>query len=203
MSPGEIARSLARFAAATLYEAMGKSGAVLPPIRPILPRSRLAGIAYTVRVLPAETAAVIRALDEAPPGAVLVIDTGDSGVASVWGGTSSLAASLRGLGGCVTNGYVRDVDEIIDIGFPVYAGGVAVTGTLKNHLGWNSLPVAIGGVPVRPGDYVIGDSDGVVVVPQEDGERTIAAAEAQRAKEDARDARIRAGESMAVVVGLR
>ncbi len=199
----EIAATLAGYPTATIYEALGKAGAMLPAIRPLLRRSRLAGIAYTIRILPAETAAVLRAIDEAPAGAVLVIDAGDTGVSSVWGGTSSLASAIRGLRGCVTNGYARDLDEMIDLCVPVYAAGVAVTGTLKNHPGWTNIPVAVGGVVVHPGDFVIGDSDGVVIVPQDEGERAIAASQKQLEKEQARDARVRAGEPLASILSLR
>lgn len=203
MRPEEIARQLGTFAAATLYEAAGKSGAMSADIRPMIARSRMAGIAFTVRTLGAETAAVLRAIDAAPPGAVLVIDTGSVGTAPVWGGTSSLASKLRGLAGCVTNGCVRDVDEIIELGMPVYAAAVSVIGTLKNHPGWHNAPITLGGVAVQPGDYVVGDSDGVVVVPAAQALRLIDAATVQKQKEQERDARIRAGESIAAVVGLR
>lgn len=203
MQTAAIARELGTFAAATLYEACGKSGGMTAAIRPMVPGARLAGVAFTIRTLGAETAAVLRAIESAPPGAVLMIDTGSVGHAPVWGGTSSLASKLRGLAGCVTNGCVRDVDEVVATGFPVYAAAVSVVGTLKNHPGWQDVPIALGGVAVHPGDYVVGDADGVVVIPAADGLRAIEAATAQRDKEEARDARIRAGEPITVVVGLR
>lgn len=203
MEMQELVRSLAALPAATLYEAMGKIGAIHHRIRPVCPGSRLAGVAYTVRILPAETSAVLRAVEEAPAGSVLVIDTGGDGEASVWGGTSSLAASVRGLAGCVTNGLVRDVDEIVEIGLPVYSPGATVTGTLKNHPGWVGVPVCVGGQVVRPGDYIVGDSDGVVVVARELAQDALSAGLKQRAKEEARDARIKAGEPLTLVLGLR
>jgi len=194
---------LGSFPAATLYEALGKCGGMSPDIRAMLPRPRLCGPAYTVRILGCETAAVLWAVEQAPRGSVLVIDTGDSGISPVWGGTSTLASSLRGLAGVVTNGLVRDLDEIQALGFPVYATGVCVQGTLKNHPGWTGEPVSVGGVIVRAGDIVVGDSDGVVVVPVERVDEALVKARQQRAKEEARDARIRAGEPISVVVGLR
>ncbi|MFN0303205.1 MAG: RraA family protein, partial [Burkholderiales bacterium] len=100
-------------------------------------------------------------------------------------------------------GCVRDVDGIIDVGLPVYAAGVCVIGTLKNHSGWYGVPITIGGVTIHPGDYVIGDADGVMVVPAAMGEKAIALASVQHEKEEARDARVRAGESILQVVGLR
>lgn len=205
-TPPVSAQSLAElsgFPAATLYEALGKCGGMGPDIRAMLPRPRLCGPAYTIRILGCETAAVLWAVEQAPVGSVLVIDTGDSGISPVWGGTSTLASSLRGLAGVVTNGLVRDLDEIQALGFPVYATGVSVLGTLKNHAGWPGEPVTVGGVIVRAGDLVVGDSDGVVVVPAERVDEVLIKARQQRAKEEARDARIRAGEPISVVVGLR
>lgn len=199
---GVVAQAMGGFSTATLYEALGKSGAMAAEIRCMLPGTRLCGVAYTVRTLGAETAAVLTAIDDAAPGAVLVIDTGTVGVSPTWGGTSSIASSLRGLAGMVTNGVVRDLDEMIETGLPVYATGRSPIGTLKNHPGWRQVPVSVGGVLVNPGDFVIGDGDGVVVVPAALGEQALERAEAQRRKETERDARIRAGERITAVVGL-
>jgi regulator of RNase E activity RraA len=155
-----------------------------------------------VRILNAETLAVLRAIDDAPRGSVVVIDCGSVGTCSVWGGTSSLASKTRGIAGCVTNGNVRDIEEVRELGFPVFAPGVCVTGTLKNHPGWTGIEISVGGVCVRPGDFIIGDEDGVVVVPSAIGDRVLALAAEQQKKEQERDARIRAGESLAAVLNL-
>lgn len=203
MEMQELVRALSALPAATLYEGMGKAGAIHHHIRPMCPGSRLAGVAYTVRILPGETLAVLRAVEEAPPGSVLVIDTGGDGESAVWGGTSSLASRVRGLAGCVTNGLVRDLDEIVEVGVPIYAAGVTVTGTLKSHPGWLGQPVCVGGQVVRAGDFLIGDADGVVVVPRETAQEALAGGLKQRAKEESRDARIKAGEALTLVLGLR
>ena len=198
-----IARALGEYPAATLYEALGKSGGMSAAIRSIVPRARLAGVAYTIRLLGAETLALLTAIEEAPAGAVLVIDTGSEGTAPTWGGTSSLAAKVRGLAGAVTNGLVRDIEEVIEIGVPIYATGACVIGTQKNHPGWRGIPVTLGGVVVHPGDFVIGDADGVVVVPAARADEALERAAVQRAKETARDERILRGEPLTVVLGLR
>ncbi len=199
----ELVRALSALPAATLYEGMGKVGAIHHKIRPLSTGFRLACIAYTIRILPGETLAVLRAIEEAPVGSVLVIDTSGDGESAVWGGTSSLAAKVRGLAGCVTNGLVRDLDDLIGIGVPIYAAGVTVTGTLKEHPGWVGIPVSIGGQVVRPGDLLIGDADGVVVIAQDLAQDALAAALKQRTKEESRDARIKAGEPLTRVLGLR
>ncbi len=202
MKDAETATALGRFPAATLYEAAGKAGGLGAEIQCLVPGTRLAGIAYTVRILQSETLAVLRAIDEAPPGAVIVIDCGSVGTCSVWGGTSSLASKQRGLAGCVTNGNIRDIDEVRELGMPVYGAGVGVTGTLKNHPGWTGIAVSVGGVSIRPGDYVVGDSDGVVAIAAAIGEQVLAAAAEQLNKEQERDRRIRSGESLAAVLNL-
>ena len=181
MTPSEIAETLVRYPTATIYEAAGKRGDLSPDIRPIVPGLRFAGIAYTIRTFPSDTTAVIRALDAAPSGSALVIDAGGTDRAAVWGGTASLVSRRRGLVACVTNGCVRDVDDLHSSGIPVYAAGIAPRGTVKNHEGWRGIAVSVGGVTVAPGDFVIGDRDGVVVVPAAEGEAICERAREQRA----------------------
>lgn len=202
MSQISLADALGEFPTATLYEAAGKRGDMAASIRPVVPGTRLAGIALTIRVWPGDTLAVLRAIDRAPAGSVFVIDAGESGSAAVWGGTASKASVVRGIRGCVTNGCVRDVDEMVALGFPVYARGISPRGTLKNHPGWTGVPVSVGGVTVHPGDFVVGDTDGIVVVAASEGEEVLARARAQRAKEADRDARVQAGEPLAKILAL-
>ena len=116
MTPTEVAKKLGQYPTATIYEAAGKVGDMEPSIRPIVPGVHFSGIAYTVKTFPSDTTAVIRALDEAPSGSVLVIDAGGTDRAAVWGGPSSLTCSIRGLVGCVTNGCVRDTEDMIKTG---------------------------------------------------------------------------------------
>ena len=202
MTPQQIAEALGRYPTATLYEAAGKRGDMSPDIRPVVPGVPFSGIAYTVRTFPSDSTGVIRALDDAPAGSVLVVDAGGTERAAVWGGTSSLACRLRGLVGCVTNGCVRDVDDLRSVGIAVYAAGIAPRGTLKNHEGWLGIPVSVGGVVVSPGDYLVGDADGVVVIPSADAEQVRDRARVQREAEASRDARLRNGESLASILGL-
>ena len=202
MTPRQIVETLGRYPTATIYEAAGKRGDMSPDIRPVVPGVGLSGIAYTVKTFPSDSTGVVRALDDAAPGSVLVIDAGGTDRGAVWGGTSSLVCSLRGLAGCVTNGCVRDVDDLAAAGIAVYASGVAARGTLKNHEGWRGVPVSVGGVAVAPGDYVVGDGDGIVVVPQAEGAAVCERARAQRRLESERDARVREGEKLASVLGL-
>ena len=202
MSQINLADALGQFPTATLYESAGKRGDMAPTIRPVVPSVKLVGFALTIRVWPGDTLGVLRAIDRAPAGSVIVIDAGEADRAAVWGGTSSKASIVRGIRGCVTNGCVRDIDEIVTLGFPVYAGGISPRGTLKNHPGWSGVPIAVGGVAVNPCDFVIGDSDGIVVIAAGDAEQVLVRAQAQRARELDRDARVQAGEPLTSILDL-
>ena len=115
---------------------------------------------------------------------------------------SSTAAKLRGLAGCVTNGGVRDFAELVEIGFPVFAAGVGIRGNVKQHPGWTGIPVSVGGVTVKPGDILVGDTDGVVVVPLERAEQICSKAAKQHAKENEIMQRIRSGERLTQIFGI-
>ena len=202
MNHKTLAHPLSGFPTSTIYEAAGKLGDMEPTIRPIVQGARIAGPAFSVKCFVGDNRPVLRAIDLAQPGDVLVIDVGGTERATAWGGTSSLAAQLRGLGGCVTNGAVRDLNELTRIGFPVFAMGVSVRGTVKFHPGWIGIPVSVGGVAVRPSDWVFGDADGIVVVPFERAGEVFEKATAQRLKEEEIEQRLRAGESVTHIFGI-
>jgi 4-hydroxy-4-methyl-2-oxoglutarate aldolase len=203
MQPSEKAVTILKsMPAAIVYEAAGKTGDMDPAIRALLPGLHMAGPAFTLRTQPGDNLGVFLAIEEAPQGSVLVIDGGGTLRVTIWGGTSTAAAKQKGLAGCVTNAGVRDLDEIIQTRFPVFAPGVTVRGTVKNHRGWTGVPVCVGDVAVAPGDFVVADSDGVVVVPAGRVEEVAAAAVEQRRKEEEWDRRIRNGESGKTVMGL-
>ena len=196
MKNDKILKLLSRLPAATIYEASGKHGDMSPAIRQMVPGARLFGPAFTVRCLPGDFAAVLRAIDHAKRGDVLVIDAGGSERVTALGGTSSLAARTKGLAGAVVNAACRDLDEIRDMKFPVYALGASVRGTLRNHPGWLQVPVSVGGTVVSPGDLVVGDADGVVVVARGRLAQTAKKAAAQKKLEVARDRAVRGGASL-------
>ena len=199
----EIADALGRLGTSTVYEAVGKIGEMGPAIRQIVPGTRFAGVAVTLRIWPGDTLGVLLAIDHAPPGAVLVIDAGGTDRVAVWGGTSSVASVARGIRACVTNGSARDIDEIVDLKFPVYAAGISPRGTMKNHPGWHGIPVSVGDCVVSTGDIVIGDSDGVLVVPSDRIGDILAKATLQDQKQRERDARAKTGEPLASILGLK
>ena len=188
---------------ATIYETMGQRGDMDPVIKPVVAGIRLAGTAFTVKCPIGDYTAVVRAIDAAKPGDVLVIDGGDSVRCTIMGGTTARAAKKRSLAGFVTNVATRDVDEIRELGIAVFAAGVSVRGVQMTHPGWIQIPVSVGGVVVNPGDWIVGDSDGVVVVPGAEAEEVFKRAfERKNVAERDRDERLERGESLSSVKGL-
>jgi 4-hydroxy-4-methyl-2-oxoglutarate aldolase len=198
----ELLHQLASLPASTICEANEGLGALAPTIRSIRPGMRVAGPAFTVKIFPGDNLAVLHANGLAQPGDVLVIDAGRTDdTMVVWGASSTIAAQMRGIAGVVTNGAVRDLDEMIKVGLPIFAAGVCLRANAKNHPGWLNIPVTVGDVVIAPGDFVIGDSDGVVVVQKDRLFEVLRKALVQREAEKERDRRIRSGESIQTAMG--
>ena len=150
---------------ATVHEAAGRTGALSHAIKPIASGMKLSGPAFPLSLRPGDNLALHEALYQAPAGSVLVVDAYDYLEAGPFGEIMAIAAKTRGIAGLVTSGSVRDRDAIAALGFPVYSKGICVKGTDKHVPARLGHAVVIDGVEIRPGDWVLGDSDGVVVVP--------------------------------------
>lgn len=179
--------------AATLYEAAGSAGrACEPPLRAVWPGARVAGPAFTVAGLGGDNLALHQAVASAPAGSVLVADV-QRAAHGHWGEILAVAAQRHGIAGLVIDGGVRDVAEQADLGFPVFASLITVVGATKEHPGRFDVPVRVGGVVVAAGDLVVGDADGVIVIPAEEVEQTLARADARVAAEQSALDAIRSG----------
>lgn len=196
-----IVSILAGIPTATIYECAGKLGDVEPNIRPIVEGIRIAGRAFTIKTMPGDNLVIFKAIEQAPPGSVLVIDGGGTDRATIWGGTSTIACVAKNIAGCVTNAAVRDVAQIRALRFPVYAAGINVRGTVKIHPGWIQIPISLGGTPVNPGDIVIGDEDGIVIVAADCAQEVAEKALKKQASDQAREERLARGESIKSVLG--
>ncbi|NKB50248.1 MAG: 4-hydroxy-4-methyl-2-oxoglutarate aldolase [Alphaproteobacteria bacterium] len=183
-SAAELAAA-ASISASTIHEAAGKIGALPAPIKPLDPKITVCGPAFTVRGAPGDNLWLHHALDQARPGDVLVVNVGGHYEAGYWGEVMTVSAQARGLAGLVINGCVRDGQAMVDLGFPVFARGTCMRGTEKDHnfKGDLAQPLPMGDVLVNPGDLVIGDGDGVVVIPREQVGDAIAASNARDARE--------------------
>lgn len=149
---------------ATLSDAMGRHGAMSSQIRPIYENIRMVGSALTVLCFPGDNVMTHKALQMVEPGDVLMVDDGDYDT-GCFGHKSALHARSKGGTGIVVSGSVRDVAMLRRDRFPTFARGVSPRAPQKNTPGSINVPVHIGGIVIHPGDIVVGDDDGVVVVP--------------------------------------
>jgi 4-hydroxy-4-methyl-2-oxoglutarate aldolase len=154
---------------ATLHEAGGKIGVIPPAIKPMHPSFAICGPAFTVHSPAGDNLWLHRAIAAAQPGDVLVVYVEGVYDHGYWGEIMSTAAVANKLGGLIIDGCVRDGAILPKVGFPVFARGLCIRGTGKNFeaRGWINSPIVIGDVTVHPGDLVVGDTDGVCVVPRE------------------------------------
>ncbi|MEO7786795.1 MAG: 4-carboxy-4-hydroxy-2-oxoadipate aldolase/oxaloacetate decarboxylase [Sphingomicrobium sp.] len=194
-SAGQLAEA-SRLGAATLHEAAGRIGALPSAIKPVAPDMRLAGPAFTVHIPAGDNLWIHRALYEAAPGDILVVSTSGGIEWGYWGDILNTAAIAQKLGGLVIDGGVRDVAGLATMGFPVFSNGVCINGTIKGFeaTAWIRQPIRIGNVVVRHGDLVVGDRDGVVVLPAAVVPAALVAGATREADEAAKIARIQAGE---------
>lgn len=183
MATSEQINQLRDLGAATVYEAQGAKGALDHGVKPIDPSVKLAGPAYTVDCRPADNLMLHYAVQKARPGDVLVVDAKAFMEAGPWGDVLTIQAMKVGIAGLVINGCVRDASLIIELGFPVFCRGLSIKGTGKNQPGKVGVPVLIGDVQINPGDIVVGDRDGIVVVPEAEVGSAIATSLAREAKE--------------------
>jgi 4-hydroxy-4-methyl-2-oxoglutarate aldolase len=183
-----LTQSFAGLGVATVYEAAGRIGSVDPAIKPLAPGIRILGPAFTVLCHPQDNLMLHKALQLAQPGDVLVTSTGGHCNAGYWGGLMATSAMARGIAGLAIDGCVRDSAEIIEMGFPVFSRGTCIRGTTKGVLGKINHPMLFGEVIVQPGDLILGDDDGMVVIPQTEIQRVLEAArrrvEAEKVKGD-------------------
>lgn len=168
---------------ATVYEAQGATGALDSGVKPLDPGSRLAGPAFTVDMRPADNLMLHYALLHAQPGDVLVVDAKGFLEAGPWGDVLTAQAMKLGLAGMVIHGAVRDSTAIVEAGFPVFCRGLSIKGTGKHQPGRIQVPVTVGDVVIHPGDIVVGDRDGVVIVSAERAQQVLDLALSREQKE--------------------
>ena len=187
---------------ATIYEAQGAKGALDSGIKPIDPGMSLAGPAFTVDTRPADNLMLHYALLKAKPGDVLVVDAKAFMEAGPWGDVMTQQALQIGLAGLVINGAVRDAATIVEMGFPVFCRGLSIKSTGKNQRGQVNVPVCIGDVQINPGDIIVGDRDGLVIVRQDEVDEAIRNSLARIEKEKMFREKIKNGVMTTELLGL-
>ncbi len=189
----KLVEAFANLGAATVYEAAGRKGSVDPGIKPLARGIRLLGPALTVQCHPKDNLMLHKALQLAQKGDVLVASTYSYPEAGYWGGLMAGSAIARQLGGLAIDGCVRDSAEIVELGFPVFCRGTCMRGTAKGTLGRVNHPILFGDVVVEPGDLVLGDDDGLVIVARSEIATVLKAAQERVAQEEKKAAALAQG----------
>jgi len=183
-------------------DAMNRERVMAAAIKPLAPGMRLCGQARTVCAMAGDNGIVHAAIPLVEPGQVLVVDAAGLEDVAVWGEVMTQAALHRGIAGVVLDGATRDAAAIRELGFPLFSRAVVPRGPHKGFGGTIDDIVAVGGVAVAPGDLVIGDDDGVAVVPLHCVDAVLAEAKATREKEERWFEQIAAGRTTAELIGV-
>ncbi len=199
----EVVRALGELGVATAHEAQGRTGLMKPYMRPIYPSARAAGTAVTISSQPGDNLMIHAAMEVCQRGDILVVTTTSESTDGMFGELLGVSCEAHGVVGLVTDAGVRDTAELTAMDFPVWARAISAQGTVKSTAGSVNVPVVCAGMTVNPGDVVVADADGVVVVPRA---QAVAVAQAGRDridKEAKTRERLRNGELGVDFYGLR
>lgn len=177
--------ALARYGVATVSEAMGRTGLLGPGIRPVQQGVRVAGTAVTVLSWPGDNLMIHAAVEQCGEGDILVVTTTSPCTDGLFGELFATALQRRGVRGVVTGTGIRDTQELRGMGFAAWSRAISSQGTVKATGGSVNVPIAVDGQVIHPGDVILADDDGVVVVPRERVAETVERSEAREAKEAA------------------
>jgi 4-hydroxy-4-methyl-2-oxoglutarate aldolase len=190
----DIVAGLASAGVSTVHEAQGRRGAFATAIRPIQDGACVAGPAVTVSCQAGDNLMLHAAVEVCRPGDIVVVVTTSPSTDGMLGELLATSLAAHGVVGVVMDAGVRDVSQLRAMRFPVWARAISPQGTVKASAGSVNVPVVCGGQPVSPGDVVVADDDGVVVVPRADAAEVLAAARAREASETTKRARLAGGE---------
>jgi 4-hydroxy-4-methyl-2-oxoglutarate aldolase len=199
----EVIRILGEQGVATVHEAQGRTGLMRPYMRPIYPAARVAASAVTVSCQPGDNLMIHAAIEVCRPGDALVVTTTSESEDGMFGELLATSCRAHGIVGLVIDAGVRDVADLTSMSFPVWSKAISASGTVKASPGSVNVNVVCAGAIVRPGDVIIGDQDGVVIVKREAAAEVARLGSERVAKEQKSRERLRAGELGVDFYGLR
>lgn len=199
----EAVNNLSKYGTATIYEAMGRKGALESFIKPIGMGMKCCGVALTVCNHACDNLMLHKAIEVAERGDVIIAVTGEYTEAGIWGEIMTTAAQAKGIVGLVTDGSIRDSEAIRRLGFPTFCKGISIKGSVKETPGTINEDVICAGIIIKPGDIIIGDDDGVVVVPQEIGADTVLKCRKREKKEEAIIEQLKSGKTTLEIYHLK
>jgi 4-hydroxy-4-methyl-2-oxoglutarate aldolase len=199
----EAVRALGELGVATVHEAQGRTGLMKPYMRPIYPSARVAGTAVTVTSQPGDNLMIHAAMEVCKRGDILVVTTTSESTDGMFGELLGVSCEAHGVVGVIIDGGVRDTAELTAMDFPVWSKAISAQGTVKSTAGSVNVPVVCAGMAVHPGDVVVADADGVVVVARAQAAEVAAAGRDRIAKEEKTRERLRNGELGIDFYGLR
>ena len=199
----ELIETLGLQGVATIHEAQGRSGLMRPYMRPIYPSARMAASAVTVSCQPGDNLMIHAAIEVCRPGDALVVATTSESTDGMFGELLATSCRAHGIVGLVIDAGVRDVADLTEMDFPVWSKAVSAQGTVKASPGSVNVEIVCAGAPVRPGDVIVGDQDGVVVVKREMAAEVARLGAARMEKEEKSRELLKAGELGVDFYGLR